>query len=62
MEMVRVLRVLEYIGDREWVEDTLKNSSVPIDGSRIFLNKGYNNYIKSAIVDKFPEILSGGVE
>ena len=56
-EKVRVLRILEYVGDREWVEKTLRTSSVPINGDSS-LNTGRKNIIKSAIIDSFPEILS----
>lgn len=56
-EKVRVLRILEYVGDREWVEETLRTSSVPINGDSS-LNTGRKNIIKSAIIDSFPEILN----
>jgi len=26
MEEIRVLRIIEYVGERKWVEDTLENS------------------------------------
>lgn len=54
-ETVRVLRILEYVGDREWVENTLKQSLVPINGVREI---GKGNMIKSALIDQFPEILN----
>ena len=60
-ERVRVLRILEYVGDREWVEDTLKRSSVPLNGTS-FKNTGKNNIIKSAIIDQFPEVLTDAKE
>ena len=56
-EKVRVLRILEYVGDREWVEKTLKSSSVPMNGDSS-INTGRENIIKSAIIDSFPEILN----
>lgn len=56
-EKVRVLRILEYVGDREWVENTLKNGSVPANGTSEYFS-GKENIIKSAIIDGFPEILS----
>lgn len=34
MDKVRVVRILEYIGDREWVENTLSKSIVPVNGER----------------------------
>lgn len=36
MEKVRVLRIIEYVGDREWIEMTLRQSSVPNDGIKGF--------------------------
>lgn len=59
-DIVRVLRVIEYVGDRKWVEDTLKQNSIPADGSKDFHSHSHpewKNTIKSAIIDKFPEIL-----
>ena len=55
-EQVRVLRILEYVGDREWVEDTLKRSSVPLNGIKKVDRS--ENIIKSALIDNFPEILN----
>jgi hypothetical protein len=57
-DKVRVLRVIEYVGDREWVETTLKQG---INGTKEFFSD-FNgikckNIIKSAIIDSFPEIL-----
>ena len=49
-EKVRVLRILEYVGDREWVEKTLKSSSVPMNGDSS-KHTGTKNIIKSAIID-----------
>ena len=59
-DKVRVLRIIEYVGDREWVEMTLKQSSIPNDGVKEFHSHNhpeYKNIIKSAIIDEFPEIL-----
>ena len=56
-EKVRVLRILEYVGDREWVEETLKMGGVPANGTSERFS-GRENIIKSAIIDGFPEILS----
>jgi hypothetical protein len=52
LEIVRVLRVLEYVGKREWIEDTLQRGSVPINGSKFIDSK---TCIKSALIDQFPE-------
>ncbi|HID0768080.1 TPA: hypothetical protein ACXDAZ_002609 [Clostridium botulinum] len=51
-EKVRVLRIMEYVGDREWVENTLKKGSIPADGSKCFGDR----VIKSCLIDKFPEV------
>ncbi len=59
MDKVRVLRVLEYEGDREWVEMCLKQSSVPNNGERAIRKSKYGEYdnvIRSAIVGTFPAI------
>ena len=53
-DKVRVLRILEYVGNREWIEECLKRSYVPTNGQKQF---GENEIIKSAIIDTFPEIL-----
>lgn len=57
---IRVLRIIEYVGDREWVEDTLRNGSIPADGIKDFYSHDHEwkNTIKSALIDKYPEILS----
>lgn len=55
MDRVRVLRVIEYVGDREWVENTLSRS---IQGTKVVDSKyGKANEIRTAIVGNFPEIL-----
>lgn len=59
MEKVRVLRIIEYVGERDWVEETLKFSSVPLNGTK-HINK--SNVIKSAIIDTFPELLDKTLE
>jgi hypothetical protein len=56
-ERVRVLRILEYVGDREWVEETMRTSSVPMNGDSS-KHTGTKNIIKSAIIDNFPEMLN----
>ena len=55
-EKVRVLRIIEYVGTREWVENTLQKGMIPADGSKSF-GKDNVNIIKSCLVDKFPEVL-----
>lgn len=56
-DKVRVLRILEYVGDREWVEEALKRCQVPVDGIKVFGGDN-QNIIKSCTIDKFPEILN----
>ena len=55
-EIVRVLRILEYVGEREWVENTLNRSNVPLNGTSAH-HTGVKNIIKSATIDQFPEVL-----
>jgi hypothetical protein len=56
-EIVRVLRILEYVGERDWVEETLARGSVPANGTSA-KHTGTTNIIKSAIIDQFPEVLN----
>jgi hypothetical protein len=59
-DKVRVLRIIEYVGDRKWVELTLNQGNVPMDGIKEFHSHDHpeiKNVIKSCLVDKFPEIL-----
>jgi len=56
MDKVRVARILVYEGPRDWVEETLKCSEVPLEG--IYLVPGNNDaIIKSTLIDKFSEII-----
>ncbi len=48
---VRVLRVMEYVGSRKWVEETLSRNGVK--GTYAL---GNGNSIKSAIIGEFPDI------
>ena len=50
--MIRVLRILEYVGEREWVENTLAKGGVPANGEHV---AGSNGVIRSALVGNFPE-------
>jgi hypothetical protein len=51
MDKIRVLRVIEYIGDREWVEKTLEKS---IHGTWKLPN---NREIRVATIGDFAEII-----
>jgi hypothetical protein len=53
-DIVRVLRILEYVGDREWVETTLMRTAVPANGEHRINNVCT---IRSAIIGQYPEIL-----
>lgn len=51
-DRVRVIRVLEYVGGREWVEDTLTRRSVAGTWSCP------NGTIREAVVGDFPEVVN----
>ncbi len=53
MDRVRVIRVLEYVGPRDWVEQTLSKNVMK--GSRTF-NNG-TCHIREAFLGDFPEIV-----
>ena len=50
-EIVRVLRIVEYVGEREWVEATVKCS---IHGTRMV---GNTNRITAVTISTFPELV-----
>jgi len=50
MNRVRVLRIIEYVGDREWVERTVSKS---IHGKRTYKD----NTITAVTVNEYPEVL-----
>jgi len=52
-DIVRVLRILEYVGPREHIEHTLAIGAVPTNGERRY----GNSIIRSAIIGQYPEIL-----
>lgn len=53
MDKIRVMRVLVYEGPRDMVEVTARGSCIPWEGQKTVGEVT----IKSAIVDKIPEIL-----
>lgn len=59
MDKVRVMRILIYGGTREWVESTLKEGVIPLNGTRSLGSgrDGVEYLIKSVSIDAFPEIL-----
>ena len=52
-DIVRVLRILEYVGPRSWVESTLANNAVK--GTQRF---GVGR-IDSAILGESPQVIAG---
>lgn len=59
-DIVRVLRVVEYSGPRDWVEKTIANS---IHGTRDCTSyMGQKATIKAATIGTFPEILEKNQE
>lgn len=56
-DQVRVIRILEYVGSRGWVEEALKMAAVPLNGTRRITG---DTYINSALLGTFPEIMSQG--
>ncbi len=55
-DRIRVLRVLEYEGPREWVENTLANNAVK--GEKRFSKNGDTYIIRESIVGETPVVLS----
>lgn len=53
-DQVRVMRVLEYVGDRSWVEDQVNRS---IQGERFFIGVKGSGVIRAATIGSYPEIL-----
>jgi hypothetical protein len=60
-EIVRVLRVIEYVGEREWVERQVAES---IHGVKYISGSWGKGEIRAATVGVYPEILAnlGAVE
>lgn len=54
-DIVRVLRILEYVGPRSWVEKTLANSAVK--GEKRLDD---NTKITAVVLGEFPEIIQRG--
>ncbi len=51
MDIVRVLRIIEYVGPRKWVERTIAGS---IHGTK---ELGFGQQIKAVTIGAYPEIL-----
>jgi len=56
-DQVRVLRILEYVGDRCAVESTLQKGYIPSNGMKELSTNGGKMIVKSTIMELFPEIL-----
>lgn len=54
MKQVRVLRVIEYVGDETWIKDQIENS---IHGVKKIDGKNGKGEIRCATVGIYPEIL-----
>jgi len=52
-DIVRIIRILEYVGDREFIEHSLRNTAVPLNGEHRF----GSSVIRSAMLGSFAEIL-----
>lgn len=52
VEYVTAVRVLEYYGPRKWVEATLIQGAVPVQGVRVFATtpEGESTLIRSGVV------------
>lgn len=58
-EIVRVLRIIEYVGPRAWVEDTVSRA---IHGTKnLSVNRSLQK-ISAATIGEFPEILTAAAE
>lgn len=53
-DIIRVLRILEYVGPREQIERTLAQGAVPANGQHHY----GDGVIRSAIIGQYPEVLS----
>ena len=56
MDKVRVLRLIVYEGDRDWVEETVAKS---VHGTKIIAN---NKLITVTTIGEFPEIMQAAAE
>lgn len=56
-EQVRVLRLLEYVGDRRWVESQIRRS---IHGEQVFYSNDEHGggVIRAVSLNEFPEIVA----
>lgn len=58
-DRVRVLRLVEYEGPREWVEATVAKS---LQGTKEMKSNGQPAFIRTATLGSFPEILAPAKE
>jgi hypothetical protein len=56
-DIVQIIRIIVYEGDREWVESTLKHTAIPLNGDFNFFGEGKRRVIKSKTLGDFPTIM-----
>ena len=49
-EMVTMTRVIEYHGPREWVENCISNSRIPLNGIKGFPKISPETYIRGGVI------------
>lgn len=54
--IIRIIRILEYVGPRDVIEKTLSHAAVPLNGERHF----GQSCIRSAVLGIFPEVMQRG--
>ena len=52
-DIIRIIRILEYVGEREVIERSLRHAAVPLNGEHRF----GSSVIRSAMLGSFAEIL-----
>lgn len=62
MDIVRIVRVMEYVGPRAWVEQTLNRGAVPANGVHSFDIPNGHCEIRSATLGQFPEVMAQAKE
>jgi hypothetical protein len=57
-EQIRVFRILEYTGPREWVEETLDTGSVPQNGEWFAFERPNGMRIRSATIGTWADLFN----
>jgi hypothetical protein len=55
-DIVRVLRIVEYVGPRSWVEDQVSRS---IQGTKVIVDGPRRKMIHAVTIGSYPGILQG---